>query len=113
VADCAGGQIVGHAAAKGWSASRDLHQGTPRPSPLPSLLPLPVMDARRAAKEAKRAANREAWARDPRNANVQVAEARAVAITVERPPRVQVPSSCGWASPYTNCVIIKVLNHVA
>ena len=32
VAGCAGGQIVGLAAAKGWSASRGLHQGTPRPS---------------------------------------------------------------------------------
>ena len=38
---CAGGQIGGLAAAKCWSASRGLHQGTPRPSPLPHLLPLP------------------------------------------------------------------------
>src|SRR4051794_38048096 len=41
VAGCAGGQIVGLAAAKGWSASHGLHQDTPRPSPLPHLLPLP------------------------------------------------------------------------
>src|SRR4051812_41668453 len=40
VAGCAGGQIVGLAAAKGWSASRGLHQGTLRPSLLPRLLPL-------------------------------------------------------------------------
>src|SRR3954453_24210518 len=32
VAGCAGGQIVGLAAAKSWSASRGLHQGIPRPS---------------------------------------------------------------------------------
>src|SRR3954462_9260916 len=38
MAGCVGGQIVGLAAAKDWSASRGLHQGTPRPSPLPRLL---------------------------------------------------------------------------
>src|SRR4051794_10170419 len=32
VAGCSGGQIGGLAAAKGWSASRGLHQGIPRPS---------------------------------------------------------------------------------
>src|SRR3954447_25213343 len=46
VAGCAGGQIVGLAAAKGWGASYGLHQGTPRPSPLLHLLPLPLMPAR-------------------------------------------------------------------
>jgi hypothetical protein len=32
VAGYVGGQIVGLAAEKGWSASRGLYQGTPRPS---------------------------------------------------------------------------------
>ena len=45
MADCAGSQIVGRAAAKGWSASRGFYQGTPRPSPLSHLLPLPLMPA--------------------------------------------------------------------
>jgi hypothetical protein len=40
VTGCAGDQMVELAAAKGWSASRGLHQGTPRPPPLPYLLPL-------------------------------------------------------------------------
>ena len=38
MADCAGSQIVGLAAAKGWSASRGLYQGTPRPSALAAVL---------------------------------------------------------------------------
>jgi hypothetical protein len=44
--------------------------------------------AKRAAREAKRQANREVWARDPRNSNVRVAEARAIAapIPAELPP---------------------------
>src|SRR4051794_12463477 len=44
-AGCADGQIVGLAAAKGWSASHGLHQGTPRPPPSSHLLPLPLMPA--------------------------------------------------------------------
>src|SRR4051812_10204260 len=46
VAGCAGGQTVGLAATKGWSASRGLHQDTLRPRPLPPLLPLPLVPAR-------------------------------------------------------------------
>ena len=41
MAGCAGGQIVGLDAAKGWSASRGLHQDTPQPLSLSHLLPLP------------------------------------------------------------------------
>src|SRR5215212_8888743 len=40
-ADYTGGQIGGLIAAKGWNASRGLHQGISRPSPLPHLLPFP------------------------------------------------------------------------
>src|SRR4051794_13740130 len=38
MAGYAGGQIGGLSAAKGWSASRGLHPGTPCPRPPPSLI---------------------------------------------------------------------------
>ena len=50
MAGYAGDQIGGLAVAKGWSASRGLHQGAPRPSSLPHLLPLPLHAAARGAR---------------------------------------------------------------